>query len=84
MAKYDMFGFIIYEFKYRFKYNGTTENIVVKDVNGKTHEIWIGERIYYLSGSVYYHDTCNDQLIRLEMTADEFLNGEIFEHFISL
>lgn len=79
-TKYDVFGFIIYE----FKYTGVTETIELKDVNGCLHEIGIGEKIYFLGGPVYYHDTSNDKLIRLEMSSDEFVDGEIFEHFMSL
>ena len=80
MANYNKFGFIIYEFKYR----GITENVDIEDIEGKIHEIGPGDRIYFLGGAMFCHDTHNDQLIKFKMSSDEFDETEICEHFMSL
>lgn len=60
-------GFIIYQ------YDTYGNCITISDYQGMAQHIGTGERVYFIDGLMYYHDTCNDALIKLDVSATDFL-----------
>ena len=72
----DQYNFII------FVYQQVGFGFVADDHEGHKRELMTGDRLYAIDGILYFNDSSNQTLIRLEVSLKDFRESEYFEMFI--
>lgn len=71
------YGFLRYEYLHDKNFN-------VIDISGKEQIVEKGDILYNIDGIMYYHDQCEDKLVKLVFDMEKFFDDHIYLLFEQL